>query len=242
MYHFNSFVSQVCCYWCPPFSVGHVVFLFICLPGLSLLVSALFRWRCNISIYSRNSLLLGVFNSSRRAEFPCLPSLSLSLRSRLPPCLPSCGSLCPSCLPSFAFVSLLLPFDSLLVCVLVDHCVRLVSLLLSLSPFLSPFLLAMVSFLSPFVSGLVSLLVRHCVRLVSLLLPFVSLLVGHCVRLVSPLFLFVSGFVGHCVRLVSLPFRFVSLLVSLLVRPGWSLGPPCLLSVSLCLRSCLPSC
>ena len=73
MKHFYSFVSQVryCC--CPPFSVGHVAFLFICLPGLSLLVSALFvghaaflfislpglsllvsalfRWRCNISIH-----------------------------------------------------------------------------------------------------------------------------------------------------------------------------------------------
>ena len=73
MKHFYSFASQVryCC--CPPFSVGHVAFLFICLPGLSLLVSALFvrhvaflfislpglsllvsalfRWRCNISIH-----------------------------------------------------------------------------------------------------------------------------------------------------------------------------------------------
>ena len=49
---FYSFVSQVCYCWCPPFSVGHVAFLFICLPGLSLpvfclpglslLVSALF--------------------------------------------------------------------------------------------------------------------------------------------------------------------------------------------------------
>ena len=73
MKHFYSCVSQVrnCC--CRPFSVGHVAFLFICLPGLSLLVSALFvghaaflficlpglsllvsalfRWRCNISIH-----------------------------------------------------------------------------------------------------------------------------------------------------------------------------------------------
>ena len=37
--------------WCPPFSAGHVAFLFICLPGLSLLVSALFRWPCSISIH-----------------------------------------------------------------------------------------------------------------------------------------------------------------------------------------------
>ena len=42
MKHFYSFVSQVRYCWCPPFSVGHVAFLIICLPGLSLLVSALF--------------------------------------------------------------------------------------------------------------------------------------------------------------------------------------------------------
>ena len=45
-------VSAFSHWWCPPFSVGHVAFLFIiCLPGLSLVVSALFRWRCNISIH-----------------------------------------------------------------------------------------------------------------------------------------------------------------------------------------------
>ena len=48
---FNSFVSQVCHRWCPPFSAGHVAFLFICFPGLSLVVSALFRWPCSISIH-----------------------------------------------------------------------------------------------------------------------------------------------------------------------------------------------
>ena len=51
MKHFYSFASQVRYCWCPPFSVGHVAFLFICFPGLSLLVSALFRWRCNSSIH-----------------------------------------------------------------------------------------------------------------------------------------------------------------------------------------------
>ena len=51
MKHFYSFVSQVRYCWCPPFSVGHVDFLFICFPGLSLLVSALFRWRRNSSIH-----------------------------------------------------------------------------------------------------------------------------------------------------------------------------------------------
>ena len=42
----NSFlrcVRPLCHCWCPPISTGHVAFLFICLPGLSLLVCALFR-------------------------------------------------------------------------------------------------------------------------------------------------------------------------------------------------------
>ena len=51
MQHVYSSVSQVCHCWCPPFSAGHAAFLFICLPGLSLLVSALFRWPCSISIH-----------------------------------------------------------------------------------------------------------------------------------------------------------------------------------------------
>ena len=38
--------------WCPPICTDHVAFLFICLPGLSLLVSALFRWSCSIPIRS----------------------------------------------------------------------------------------------------------------------------------------------------------------------------------------------
>ena len=37
MQHFYSCVSQVCHWWCPPISAGRVAFLFICLPGLSLL-------------------------------------------------------------------------------------------------------------------------------------------------------------------------------------------------------------
>ena len=43
----NSFLRCPLCHcWCPPISTGHVAFqfLFIYLPGLSLLVSALFRW------------------------------------------------------------------------------------------------------------------------------------------------------------------------------------------------------
>ena len=61
MQEFCSFVSQVCHCWCPPFSTGHVAFLFVCLPGLSVLVSALFRWPCSISIHlSPRSVIGGV--------------------------------------------------------------------------------------------------------------------------------------------------------------------------------------
>ena len=60
----NSFlrcVRPLCHCWCPPFSAGHVAFLFICLPGLSLLVSALFHWPCSISIHlSPRSVTAGV--------------------------------------------------------------------------------------------------------------------------------------------------------------------------------------
>ena len=49
--HFYSFASQVCHCWCPPFCAGHAAFLCICFPDLSLLVSALFRWPCSISIH-----------------------------------------------------------------------------------------------------------------------------------------------------------------------------------------------
>ena len=58
----NSFLRRVrplCHCWCPPISTGHVTFLFIRLPGLSLLVSALFR-------VSHAAFL-----------FMCLPGLSL---------------------------------------------------------------------------------------------------------------------------------------------------------------------
>ena len=66
MQHFYSFVTQACHWWCPPLSVGHAAFLFICLPGLSLVVSALFRrprsvtgrWPCSISIHVSPGLSL----------------------------------------------------------------------------------------------------------------------------------------------------------------------------------------
>ena len=53
--------------------VGHVAFLFICFPGLSLLVSALFRWPCSISIHlSPRSVTAAAF------LFICLPGSFVS--------------------------------------------------------------------------------------------------------------------------------------------------------------------
>ena len=66
---------------------------------------------------------------------PCLPSVSLRLRS----CLPSCWSLCPPCLPSVSFC-------------------------FPLSPVLSPFLLVTVSGLSPFCLPLLPFLSPSCLR------------------------------------------------------------------------------
>ena len=60
MKHFYSIVFQFRYCWCPPFSVGHVAFLFICLPGPSLLVSA-------------SALFVG----HAAFLFICLPGLSL---------------------------------------------------------------------------------------------------------------------------------------------------------------------
>ena len=77
MLRFYSCVSQVCHWWCPPFSAGHLAFLFmvchcwcpalfrwpcsISIHGLSLLVSALFRWPCSVSMHlSPRSITAGV--------------------------------------------------------------------------------------------------------------------------------------------------------------------------------------
>ena len=95
MQHVYSFVSQVCHWWCPPFSASHAAFLFICLPGvlplamqhfysffpgLLLLVSALFRWPCNIcrSVICLPGLSLVV---SSLFGWPCSLSIHLSRRS-----------------------------------------------------------------------------------------------------------------------------------------------------------------
>ena len=74
MQHFYSFVSHC---WCPPFSAGDATFLFVCLPGLSLVVSALFRWPCSISIHLSPRLVTGGVRPFLLFLFICLPGLSL---------------------------------------------------------------------------------------------------------------------------------------------------------------------
>ena len=75
MQHFYSLVSQVCHCWCPPFSAGDATFLFICFPGLSLLVSALCRWPCSISIHLFPGSVTG---AAALFRWPCSISIHLS--------------------------------------------------------------------------------------------------------------------------------------------------------------------
>ena len=73
-FHFYSFVFQVCHWWCPPLSVGHEAFLFICFPGPLLLLSALFRWPCSISIHL-SPLVSALFVGHAAFLFISLPGL-----------------------------------------------------------------------------------------------------------------------------------------------------------------------
>ena len=73
MQHFCSFVSRVCHWCCRPF----LLFLFICLPCLSLLISALFRWPCSISIHLSPRLVTGGVRPFPLFLCICLPGLSL---------------------------------------------------------------------------------------------------------------------------------------------------------------------
>ena len=75
-FHFYSFVFQVCHWWCPPLSVGHDAFVFICFPGPLLLLSALFRWPCSISIHL-SPLVSALFVGHAAFLFISLPGLSL---------------------------------------------------------------------------------------------------------------------------------------------------------------------
>ena len=88
----NSFlrcVRPLCHCWCPPFSAGHVAFLFICLPGLSVLVSALFRWPCSISISQVCHCWCPPFSAGHVAFLFVLASLCICL-----PALDCCIRLC----------------------------------------------------------------------------------------------------------------------------------------------------
>ena len=75
-FHFYSFVFQVCHWWCPPLSVGHEAFLFICFPGPLLLLFALFRWPCSISIHL-SPQVSALFVGHAAFLFISLPGLSL---------------------------------------------------------------------------------------------------------------------------------------------------------------------
>ena len=92
------FISQVCHFWCPPLSVGHAAFLFMCLPGLSLVVSALFRWPCSISILLSARSVTGVSLSIGHEAFLfiCLPGPLLLVSALFRwPCIISIHHLSP---------------------------------------------------------------------------------------------------------------------------------------------------
>ena len=157
--YFYSFVSQVCHCGRPPFSVGHLTFLFIYLLDLSLLVSAPFRWPCNISIH-----LFPRFVIADVRPFPlAIQHFYSFLKQFIVRGSQFFFIMCPSFLSLLALFrwpcSISLSPFCLLISLLVGHCICLVSLLF------------------PFVS---LLLAGHCVRLVSLLSPFVSGLVSLC--------------------------------------------------------------
>ena len=185
-------------------------------PFLLVAVSALSPF-CFLLSPVLSPFLLGSFSSPFLFSF-LAPFLLITVSALSP----SCFLLSPS---------LLSPFVSGLVSLLVCHCVRLVSLLF---PIVSGLVTLLVGLLlvSLLVFLLGSLLVDHCVRLVSLLFPFVALpSVPLCLRSCLP----------SCVSLCPpcLPFAsFCVLLVSLLVGHCQS----CPSSVSFCLPSCLPSC
>ena len=235
---FNSFlrcVCPLCHWWCPPFSAGHVAFLFICLPGAGVrpfplamqhfysffsqvLVSALFRWPCSISIHlSARSVTAGVrpFPLAKQ-QFYSFPKQFTARGSQffLKMCPPFCVTAgvrpFPLAMQHFYSFEICLPGLSLVVSALfLCFCLH-----------------------SFFVSGLVSLLGGHCVRLVSLLF----LLCAFLSLFLSPLLLvIVSAFSPFCFTLspVLSPFLLAFLF-------PFSLVIVSALLVSLCLRSCLP--
>ena len=142
MQHLYSFVTQVCHCWCPPFSASHVGFLFICLPGLSRLVSVLFRWPCSwpcsISIHLSPKYVTGGVQLVVSTHFPwpclcwCPPFSAGDAAFRL---IPEAVYCFPLAMQHF-LVSLLSPFFSSFLLVTVS---ALSPFCFLLSPFLSPF-------------------------------------------------------------------------------------------------------
>ena len=107
MQHFYSFVSQVCHWWCQSFPL----LLFICLPCLSLLVSALFRCPRSISFQLSPRLVTGGVRPFPLFLFICLPGLSLLVSTLFRwPC-----SISIHLSPRSAFLFICLPGLSLLV-------------------------------------------------------------------------------------------------------------------------------
>ena len=111
MQHFYSFVSQVCHCWCPPFSAGHVAFLFMCSPSSGPAVSAF-----ALQSFTFVTQLWAAVSASRLLSFApsglCLAILNMCL-----PTLDSC--LCLSlatfhiCLPALGCMSLAILYTCL---------------------------------------------------------------------------------------------------------------------------------
>ena len=143
---------------------------------------------------------------------PCLPSVSLCLRSCLPllvivpsvsSCFPSCWSLCP-------FVSLLV---SLLVSSCFPFCWSLLSSVVSglVSLSLCPPCLPFASF-----CVLVSLCLRSCLLSCPVLFPFLVVIVSASSLRFRFVSLLVSLVVGHCIRLLPFLSPFLLAIVSIL--------------------------
>ena len=104
MQHCYSFVSQVCHWWCPPFSAGDATLLFICLPGLSLVVSAIFRWRCNIAIHLSPRSVTGGVHPFPLAMQHCYSFVSQVCHWWCPPYSAGDAILLFICLPGLSLV------------------------------------------------------------------------------------------------------------------------------------------
>ena len=236
--HFYSFVSHVISFLLSPgfgaFSAGHAAVLFICLPCAFLTFAS--QVRCLHCWCPPCPLAMQHFYSIHLSHF----LRQVTVRGsqcflRVSPLLRDCVAASPvgHCV---RLVSLLSPFVSDLVSLLVCHCVRLVSTVSAFSPFMSRgHCVRLVSLLSPFVSGLASLLVGHCVRLVSL-----PSLLSPCL---SPFLLVtVSALSPFCLPLSHLLSPFLLVTVSALYPFCFLLSPFLSPFLLVTVSSCLPSC